>query len=1547
MLSAFSTPVAEWFRTTFRLPTTAQARGWPAIAGGDHTLLLAPTGSGKTLTAFLHAIDALMTDPWEGDRRRTRVIYLSPLKALAVDVDRNLRAPLRGIGLAAERLGIDVVEPTVGVRTGDTPANERARMKRNPPDILITTPESLYLYLTSQARETLRDVETVIIDEIHAVAASKRGTHLALSLERLEEEVLRGGTEAFGTATGEVTRERHDGSPARPPQRIALSATQRPLEEIARFLGGQHADPDGTADDRTGRVRLVPRDVAVVDAGVTKQLEVEVVVPVEDLGAMGEEQAEEYTGPASITGQAPARASIWPSMVPELLDAILDHRSTICFANARRLTERLATQINELHASRIHRERLREEGFDPDTVDETDPEVAAVLAETVPDLVRAHHGSISKEQRARIEDDLKAGRVRGIIATSSLELGIDMGAVDLVLQIASPGAVSRGLQRIGRAGHQVGAPSRGKIFPKFRGDLVETAVVVQRMHSGEIESTHYPRTPLDVLAQQVVATVAMDDWTVEGLGAMVRRAAPYAELSDEVFHAVLDLLAGRYPSDEFSELRPRLVWDRVEGALRGRRGAQRLAVTNPGTIPDRGLFGVFTPDGQRVGELDEEMVHETRPGETFLLGATTWRVEDITYDRVVVTPAPGEPGRMPFWRGEGPGRPFELGAALGAFQREVAASLADGDVEGVLARLRDEHHLERRAAQNVVGYLQEQLDAAGVVPSDRTIVVERFRDEIGDWRICILSPFGTQVHAPWAMAIERKLTDAGFDPEVLWADDGIVLRLLDAEQELPDDLLEIDPDEVEALVTEQLAGTAMFTTAFREAAGRALLLPKRRPDQRTALWQQRQRAANLLQVASRHSSFPILLEATRECLRDVFDLPALRDLLTGLRSREVRIQRVESDHASPFAAALLFAWVGQYMYEYDAPLAERRAAALSLDRDLLRDLLGGDELRDLLDPDVLDELEAWLQRTVDGRRARDADELHDALRELGPLSLDQAVARTEAGADAVRAWLDDLVETNRAIAVRVADVDVWAAAQDAARLRDALGVALPPGLPAVFTEPVDDPMSDLVARYARTHGPFTLVEAARALGAPPPRVGAALQFLMRSGRVLEGAFRPTGTGTEFVDADVLRRLRRRSLAALRAEVEPVEHDALARFLPAWHAVRTSENDPRQRGLDGLAEVLAQLQGFPLPASVLEVDVLADRVRDYSPALLDQLVAAGEVVWFGAEPLGSSDGRVVLCFRDQAHLLAPPQGEKPSSDLHDALRAHLTDVGASFWPELFSASGVPDQEQVLAALWDLVWAGEVTNDTLAPLRGLLEAGTGGRTARRSRRPSGLRRAGPPAARGRWSLTTTLRSPAPDSAIGTARAGQLLERWGVVTADAVRGEGHRGGFAGVYEVFKAMEETGQVRRGYFVEGLGGAQFAPAGAVDRLRDHREPPRDGTVVVRLAATDPAQAYGSALPWPESEGRPARQAGAHVIQVDGDCVLYVERGGRSLATFPSTLETAGSWGPALVDLVTSGRLPKLEITRVDGHEVFDHPVAEALQEQGLTAGYRGLVLRG
>jgi ATP-dependent Lhr-like helicase len=1453
VLEAFSPAVRAWFAASFPEPTTPQVEGWPSILTGNHTLVCAPTGSGKTLTAFMASIDRLCTTEAPDPKRRTRVLYISPLRALAFDIEKNLRAPLMGIGLAAERLGVPFQQPTVAMRTGDTSPRDRQALIRHPVDLLITTPESLYLMLTSSVADTLVNVDTVIIDEIHAMATTKRGAHLMLSLERLE---------AIAASS---------------PQRIGLSATQRPLEEVAHFLGG-HA-PDGSR-----------RRVNIIDAGMRKQMEVDVVVPVEEMG------------------------NIWESVYPAVLAQVLAHRTTIIFCNARRQAERLAANLNELAGE---------------------------------ELVKAHHGSLAREQRIVIEDELKRGALRGIVATSSLELGIDMGAVDLVIQVESPGAVARGMQRVGRAGHSVGEPSRGTLYPKHRGDLLEAAVVAQRMITGQIETTRFLRNPLDVLAQQVVAHVATHpECTVESIAALVRRCANFAELSDDLLYNVLDLLSGRYPSDEFNELRPRIVWDRTAGTLRAREGSKRLAVTSGGTIPDRGLYGVFLPDGTRVGELDEEMVYESRPGETFVLGASTWRIEEITFERVVVTPAPGEQGKMPFWHGDRPGRPLELGRALGAFQREMRA-LGDAATE----RLMSEYHLDRFAAGNVVRYLDEQAQATGAVPDDRTVVVERFRDEIGDWRVCILSPFGTPVHAPWAMAIERRMIERYDMPiETMWSDDGIVLRLPEAADNMPIADLIIDPDEIDELVVGALPQTSLFSARFRECAARALLLPRRRPDRRTPLWQQRQRAADLLAVAAKYPTFPILLETSRECLQDVFDLPGLRDVLGQLRSRAVRVISVDTAKASPFAQSLLFNWIAAYMYEGDAPLAERRAAALSLDRDLLRDLLGAEELRELLDPGVLADVELELQCMADGRRARSADELHDVLRKVGDLTAAEVDLRCDGPANE---WIDDLTRTRRAIEIQLGGESRFVAAEDAARYRDAFGCNVPLGLPQAFTEPVAHPLESLVARYARTHGPFTATDVAQRFASPVERIVGALAALETDDRVVHGEFRPGGVGREYCDVDVLRQLRRRSLATLRREVEPVEPDAYARFIQVWHGI-----PGERRGLDSLVEALAQLQGAALVASTLESELLPARLRSYRPADLDELCTTGDVMWVGSGAIGPSDGRIRLYFADQFATIdaALDPTDSPTGPLHDSIRAHLASHGASFWNQLRAASGDATDAELLAALWDLVWAGEVTNDSLAPLRAMLSGGKSSRSSSAPRgrpRPGRLTRIGPPAGSGRWSLTAPLRVPAPSpTQAAHAAAMQLLERYGVVTREAVLAEGVKGGYAATYGVLKVLEERGHVRRGYFVAGLGAAQFALPGAVDRLRSARDVADPGLhpelvpAAVVLSATDPAQPYGAALDWPESPGRPSRTAGAVVVLRNGVPLVWFDRRSSHLVTFPAS--TDGSWAEALAMLVKDGRQRSIEVRKVNGAPIDRKGLeAMALVAAGFVDGYRGFVLRG
>jgi ATP-dependent Lhr-like helicase len=1400
-LDVFSPATRAWFEQAFEGPTPAQELGWPAIATGAHTLIQAPTGSGKTLAAFLYGIDRLNPSPGEG----LRLLYVSPLKALNYDIERNLRGPLAGLRS----------ELRVGVRTGDTPQKERAAMVRNPPDILITTPESLFLLLTSQARETLRGIETVIVDEVHAVAGTKRGAHLALSLERLDR------------LTG------------KPIQRVGLSATQRPLEEIGRFVSGG-------------------REIELVDAGRAKELDLKVVVPLDDMREPEEQQ------------------SIWPSIYPEILELVRAHRSTIVFVNNRRLAERLALRLNDLAEEEI---------------------------------ARAHHGSLAREQRVEVEELLKKGEIPCLVATSSLELGIDMGAVDLVIQVESPKSVARGLQRVGRAGHELEAVSKGRIFPKFRADLLESAVVVKRMLEGGIEETKIPRNPLDVLAQQIVAICADEEIEVDELHRLVRGAYPFADLSRVQLENVLDMLDGRYPSDEFAELRARIVWDRTAGIVKGRQGARRLAVTNAGTIPDRGLFGVHLVDGGgRVGELDEEMVYEARAGQTFLLGASTWRIEEITRDRVLVSPAPGVPGAVPFWKGEGVGRPYELGEAIGAASRELVA-LSD---EQAKDRLQAEHMLDERAATNLLTFLREQEGATGAVPSDRTVVVERFRDEIGDWRLCILTPFGGRVHAPWALALGARLRESlGLETQAIWSDDGIAIHLPDADAPPPVDEVLLEPEQVEDLVTHELGDTALFGARFRENAGRSLLIPRRRPGERTPLWQQRLKAQSLLQVARRYPAFPIVLETYRECLQDVFDLPALKRLLQGLRTRQIDLVDVETASASPYAASLLFDYVANYMYEDDTPAAERRAQALSLDRDLLRELLGQEELRDLIDPGALEEVEARLRG-----EARTPDELHDLLRRRGDLRQDE--------------YPEDLAEPllaeRRAVQVRVAGEQRLIAAEDAGRYRDAVGAMPPGGLPEVFLEADEEPLHSLVRRFARSRGPFTTAAANERFGRD---VDPVLRDLERRDELVRGELRPGGSEREWCDPDILRRLRRASLAALRREVEPAEQAALGRFLPSWHGIGRRAS---------LREALVPLQGLALPVALWESDVLPRRVPDYRPEQLDALCASGEVVWVGA-----GLDRVALYFREDAPALGPPPAaDRPAKEIHERLRAAL-DRSALFWHDLLLDTGL-EAEEALPALWDLVWAGEVTNDAWTPLR------SGRRFKTQAQRPRprrfSRRRAGEvTATQGRWSQTARLFPGKPDR---RALAELLLERQGIVVRDGVRGEGIPGGYGAVYGELKALETLGLCRRGYFVEGLGGAQFALGGAVERLRELR--PKDGEEAepLVLAAADPAQPYGAALPWPKrAAARAARVAGAHVVLLGGEPALFVERGGRSLVPLRESDE---EWlRPAIAALVAhvkAGGAKRLAVERFDSEPVGDTEILALLLEAGFVAGPRRAVLR-
>ena len=1822
-LSHFSAPVRDWFRATFSAPTAAQEGAWESIRNGNNTLIIAPTGSGKTLAAFFWALDALHREYEAGTAGGTRILYISPLKALGADIERNLRAPLTGITRLS---GNNTGEPniSVGVRSGDTPARERRQLISNPPDILITTPESLYLMLTSAARNTLAGVTTVIVDEIHNLAATKRGAHLAVSLERLDALL------------------------EKPAQRIGLSATVENPEAVARFLGG-----------------IQP--VTIMSRPVAKEWDLRLSVPVPDMAALGgandygqglyapsEYAPSEVPGggtahsasagspqdaaqPISSTVDIPASApytledaigvfpgqetaqanparqgdtaapkntltipeeslrettdserpetSIWPRVQERIVDHIENNRSTIVFVNSRGLAEKLTAALNDIHLRRT----LAQQGIDPE-------DYAAGISDIaeVPPLARAHHGSVSKEQRTLIEEALKGGTLRCVVATSSLELGIDMGHVDLVIQVAAPPSVASALQRVGRAGHRVGEISRGFFYPKHRGDLLGATVTLAGMRSGTLEPLAIPTNPLDVLAQQTVAACALGPISVDSWYEALRRSAPYAELPRALFDSVLEMLAGRYPSDEFAELRPRIIWDRTpteeapSGSIEGRPGAQRLAVTSGGTIPDRGLFPVYLVSGdeergpKRVGELDEEMVYESRAGEVITLGASSWRIEEITHDAVRVSPAPGQPARLPFWHGDRMGRPYALGVQTGAFTR--ALSSLDATDSAAARQQLEQLGLDTWAVDNLLAYLREQRESTGAVPSDTRMIVERHRDELGDWRVVLHSPLGYGVHAPWALAVRARIEERyGVDASVMASDDGLILRLPAMEDVPPGaDLFLFDPDELEAIVTERVGDSALFASRFRENAARALLLPRRDPGKRTPLWQQRQRAAQLLDVARKYPDFPVLLETARECLQDVYDVPALVQVHRSLQSRAVSMLEVETNDPSPFARTLLFEYVAEHLYDGDAPAAERRAAALSLDPALLAELLGSSGLRDLLDPAVLVQTQQRLQRTGERYRACGVEGVADLLRQLGPLSARELSLRLRAdslqaaapgiehedsedygeeyGAHAstteARELAEELVRSRRAFSfMGAADGSAepqlyYAVVEDAARLRDGLGIMPAAALPAALLEPVAEPLEDLVSRYARTHIPFTAQQAAEYFSRlTPVGVGVltpVLQRLQQQRRLSSGEFLPEvlralrSAGVEWVDAQVLRTIRARSLAALREEIEPVSAQVYGVFLPSWQNVRSlsvrvaqtlpeasaygafmpsrrattvvgervaplstaAPNPLAEHGAEhadqdsasateNLLTAIDQLAGVRVPASALETLILPARVPGYQPHMLDELMASGRVFFTGAGQLGGgsaqkSDGWIRLHLSESSSLTLgedyPEQllrTENP--ELWEALQApgmlehaiyEALAHGGLFVPalrervaQLMSAAApagqvvtFPDAAEVSAALWRLVWAGAVTNDSFAPVRAMLAgvrsahptpaaparlsrvgrrgagriaaarasmgnglaggygadsysssgysapaAGRGLRSLRNSSLRGGLHAVAPQDS-GRFSrVDTLLQEPVEATVAALARADLLLDRYGVLTRGCLQVEDSAGGFSQLYRIYSAAEDRALVRRGYFIEGLGAAQFAAPATVDLLRSTADtlsvpagpqgfgatqgfgasayaPQRTDTervygtfTVTLLAATDPANPYGAALSWPaipsfahEGEGtvkhRPARKAGACVVLVDGAPVLYVERGAKTLLAFttdPVLLEAAA---PALARLVSAGGAEKISVEKVNdvellgthilslsSGEVVEHPVealCAALQAQGFYATVRGLSLR-
>ena len=1539
ILDRFRPQVAQWFQDVFAAPTAVQAQAWEKISRGEHALVVAPTGSGKTLAAFLWALNNLVEREGQlalpvgsgtaGSASGVKVLYISPLKALGVDVENNLRAPLTGIARTAENLGLDVPDISVGVRSGDTPSAERAQQVRTPPDILITTPESAYLMLTSKASGILKTVDTVIIDEIHALAGTKRGVHLALTLERLQQ------------VAGDF-------------QRIGLSATVRPLSAVSNFLGGN-------------------RPVEIVAPAAEKKWQLDVHVPVEDMsdlptpeqgstiGEMTVDDAIGISSPSVDESALPTAKSIWPFIEDDLYAEIMAHRSTLVFVNSRRTAERLTSRLNELYAQE----------HDPDSLSpETRRDPAQLMKQVdvagkAPAVIaRAHHGSVSKDERAMTETMLKEGTLKAVVATSSLELGIDMGAVELVVQVESPPSVASGLQRVGRAGHFVGAVSHGSFYPKHRADLVQSTLTVSRMRAGLIEEMHTPRNPLDVLAQQTVAAVAAageDGLDADEWYEMVRRAWPYRDLAREVYDSVLDLVSGVYPSTDFAELKPRVVYDRVTGVMTARPGAQRVAVTSGGTIPDRGMFGVFLYTGsgegsggapRRVGELDEEMVYESRVGDVFTLGATSWRIEDITRDQVLVTPAPGHTGRLPFWNGDGAGRPYELGKALGEYRREVFSSpdiIADAD---------------DNARSNIVAYLREQNEATGVIPDEKTLVLERFRDELGDWRVVLHTPFGRPVNSAWALAVGARVGErTGMDPQAVAGDDGIVLRLPEAESEPDGSIFAFDADEIADIVAEQVGNSALFASRFRECAARALLLPRRNPGKRAPLWQQRQRAEQLLDVARKYPSFPIILETVRECVQDVYDVPALTEVMRELGHRHIRIAEVTTEQPSPFASSLLFNYTGAFMYEGDSPLAEKRAAALALDPALLAKLLGTVELRELLDPEIIAEVHAQLQRTDPSRRARTTEEVADLLRVLGPIPVDELGAHTDVPLSA----LDQL--GTRIMRVRIGGREHLAQAQDAPLLRDALGIPIPPGIPAQVAT-ISDALPQLVSRWARTRGPFVLRDLTAAFDIS---VSAAHTVLGALDGVVEGRYRQGVEEQEYCAAAVLKTIRSRSLAAARAATEPVSGATFARFLPEWHSIAPAGKRPALRGADGVFSVIEQLAGVRLPASAWESLILPARVGDYSPTMLDELTSNGEVLIVGAGKAGAADPWIMLLPSDYAAQLAPETDAEGVSMVQRSILDVLGRGGGFLFADI-AAEAPGTTEETREALWGLVEMGLVSPDSFAPIRTRLSSGgsRSGRTAHRSkRRPTRSRlRMGrtsfaqaqnaagagtPPDVMGRWSLAVPASTDATSRSVAHGEA--WLDRYGVLTRGSVVAEDVLGGFALAYKVLSGFEESGKAMRGYVIDGLGAAQFSTPAIIDRLRGLADSPDvtgwpSGTTEPEtfvLAACDPANPYGAALPWPQRDdadgkatGGPTRSAGALVVLIDGLPIAHLTRGGKTLTTFieslPDGIDPAEVYPrlvSALTDMVARGALSPLVIEKCNGSPIHKTDAAAHLRGAG------------
>jgi ATP-dependent Lhr-like helicase len=1462
VLTDFHPIVRAWFERTYGEPTPPQVLGWPSISAGEHTLILAPTGSGKTLAAFLWAINHLVEQHLAGDLDPgVRILYVSPLKALNNDIERNLESPLQAIRDEAHRTGHKLPIIRSAVRTGDTPQSRRTAMLKHPPDILITTPESLYLMLTSkQARNMFRTVQYIIIDEIHSVCGNKRGVHLSVSLERLQE-----------IATQELIR-------------IGLSATQRPLEKVAEFLGGFQWEGE----------TLAPRRVNIIDAGRKKTMDLRVECAAPDFSLLPQE-------------------SVWPLIFTDILEKIRRHKTTLIFVNNRRLAERVAAKLNEMVAGDDNDGAAAGRNFNlyavpmkmtgPDSPGLSEPVAAAQPASP---FVQAYHGSMSRHAREQMERDLKDGKLRALVTTSSLELGIDIGSIDLVVQLQSPKGVARGLQRVGRSGHLITAESKGRILPSHREDLVESAVVARAMLEHDVEMTTIPTDCLDVLAQQIVAMVSIEEWDTDGLFRLVRRSACYRDLSRTLYAGVLQMLAGRYTDEAFRELRPRISWDKVNNTLRALPGSGRLAVTSGGTIADRGYFGVYIEDRKtRVGEVDEEFVYETRTGDTFILGSNVWRVIEMDANRLIVRPAPGQAARMPFWRGEGIGRSFELGKKIGEFRRAMA-SRADGP--DCLQWLQREYPIDSRAAWNIQEYFRRQQTGSGSIPHDHLVLVEGFRDEIGDPRIVVHSSYGRRVNGLLGLVLAHRLQAmTGVESQMLYNDDGILFRCPDRDV-LPLHLFDgLTAQEGQDLVLEELLSSPLFGGQFRQNAARALLMPKMAPGKRTPLWLQRLRAADLLQVARRYSDFPIVIETVREVLNDVLDFQHCTEILRALESGAIRVQTVQTEVPSPFTASLLFDFIAVYMYEWDQPRADRQSQYLAVNRELLAEIVDLESAPSLLRPEAIDSVEQYLQHVSTGTRARSPEELMELLIRVGDLTEEEIVARCDGDG---RAMLHELAADGRAVPVFIANGTRWIAGEEKTIYQSL---------------DAEDHARHVLGRYIQSHGPVTSSELAQRFGFQPERVEAIARNLERNSSLLRGRFRPSGlpsSGEEqWCYRPTMERIHRQTISILRREITPSSPGEFTGFLLHWQHVNPAA---RMTAAEGLEECLAQLQGLPLPSEIWEREILRSRLRDYGPAAMNELASRGIIVWAGAGP-----GRMKCLFRGEAGYFLPTEADE------DALGAparrileYLRHNGASFYSDLRSGGNL-SLSAINAGIGELFWDGWVTNDVFTELTGIrrstrmaqdapverVELVLPLRSPGRSRIVQTARKAirQVPGWTGRWSLVRSpgvLGSPGDEEEIAARQAAQLLQRYGIVAREFYRREDLLP-WPLVALQFQRMEMRGEIRRGYFIQGLSGMQYALPAAVDELRRLKSEQVERQPVIVINACDPANIYGPGIELPgRGEGQPApgRLPGNFVALCGGTPILWIENLGGKIWTIgrPETEQVT----EALTLLADRSKLP-------------------------------------